>query len=211
MELDDLKHKIKKELEQPSANLEKLAFEKALHTPTKSILGKIKKSMILEFILNIICIVGFAYFAYTTEYKGLAIYLWTFVVVGLVFLFILRKLYQQLLDVEQTTGSILKTRLEQLYMLLRKFVKHYFQITMALIPICLIYSFALGYYDEQYQPSTNSTTGNSVEPYIVIAIILAYITGFTLFIYYFTKWYLRKLYGKHLDNLKNLLDELNEN
>jgi predicted membrane chloride channel (bestrophin family) len=82
---------------------------------------------------------------------------------------------------------------------------------MALIPICLIYSFALGYYDEQYQPSTNSTTSNSVEPYIVIAITLAYITGFTLFIYYFTKWYLRKLYGKHLDNLKNLLDELNEN
>lgn len=211
MELDDIKHQIKKELEQPSTNLEKLAFEKALHTPTKSILGKIKKSMILEFILNIICIGGFAYFAYTTDHKGLAIYLWTFVGVGIVFLFILSKLYQQLLEVEQTSGSILKTRLEQLYTLLRKFVKHYFQITMALIPICLIYSFALGYYDEQYQSSTNSTTGTSIEPYIVIALTLAYIIGFTLFIYYFTKWYLRKLYGKHLDNLQHLLDELNDN
>lgn len=210
MELDDIKYQIKKELEQPSSNLEKLGFEKALHTPTKSIIGKIKKSMILEFVLNFICIGGFAYFAYTTKNKGLSIYLWTFVGVGIVFLTILRKLYAQVIQVEQSSGDILQSRLKQLYTILRKFVKHYFQITMALVPICLIYSFALGFYNSNEQSPVSSSTSQR-ESIFIIGITVAYIIGFTLFIYYFTKWYLKKLYGKHLDHLQELIKELNEN
>jgi hypothetical protein len=29
-------------------------------------------------------------------------------------------------------------------------------------------------------------------------------------LFYFTKWYIRKLYGRHIDKLKEMLNDLNE-
>ena len=101
----------------------------------------------------------------------------------------------------------IKTSLQSLILQLEKFLKIYFYGSLILAPFsvfisalaCLYEMKALGYllyFDEFSKPT--------------LAIILSFALVFTLLSYPILKWYLRKLYGQHIETLKEYLKELEE-
>jgi ABC-type antimicrobial peptide transport system permease subunit len=137
-----------------------------------------------------------------------------FGIFAFVFVLFIVVLFALLKKINKLTGSILpvKVNLQQMAGILKEFVKRYFQLTMALIPVSLGVSFLLGYNDATlYNPSANEPLVITMSklPW-VIAFLLVYIIGLCIGMYYFTRWYLKKLYGNHIQQLDVLIKELED-
>jgi hypothetical protein len=82
---------------------------------------------------------------------------------------------------------------------------------MALIPVCFIFSFILGYNEKQPITEIDSFISKyNPKVWVIITGALVYFVGLSIGLYYFTKWYLRKLYGKYILQLKACIAELGE-
>jgi len=211
MELDELKLLINERIER--VQLEKSPDDIALmlSKSTNSIIGKIIRSLIIELVVSVIFTIACVAIALFGAYNSLRIYFGIFAVVCAVFIPVL---YIKLNKTRRLTSSAMpvKKNLQTLIALIKAYIKRYFQLTMALIPVSLIISFMLGYNDENSNSADLSNpffTGIINSP-LKLTFIIVYIIIFTVGMYYFTKWYLKKLYGNYIHQLEELLDELEE-
>ena len=208
MELDELKDLLNQKLETDHLHRSEVDIASLLTKKANSILVKIQKSLWFEIISAVVITIAFALIAFTSKYQSIQIYFSVFTLVfipfTIIFIFLLNK-----------TSSIdnnlpIKTNLHKIVIILEEFIKRYYQFTMALIPICLAFSFALGFTEKEpisfldnfivkYKPTVN----------LVIIFTLLYIIALTIGVSYFTKWYLKKMYGKYISELKNYINELN--
>jgi hypothetical protein len=211
MELDELKLLINERMER--VQLEKSPDDIALMLTksTNSIVGKIIRSLIIELVVSVIFTIACIAVAMFAAYNSLRIYFGIFAVVCAVFIPVL---YIKLNKTRRLTSSAMpvKKNLQTLIALIKAYIKRYFQLTMALIPITLIISFMLGYNDENLNSTdlSNPFFANIINSPLKLSLIIIYITGFSIGMYYFTKWYLKKLYGNYIHQLEELLDELDE-
>ena len=211
MELDELKILLK---EQPvKMHVVKSPDDIALLMVSKtiSITAKLMRSLKIEIVACIVFAIPCFAVAIFGAYPSLRIYFGIFGFICLLFLPVLFILHKK---TAQFSGSALpvKSNLQQLINLLNEYVKRYFQVTMALIPASLLLSFLLGYNDESLNESSLNSPlflnfiGNGWK----LVIVVAYLIGFGFGMYYVTKWYLKKLYGKYIDQLQQLIKELEE-
>ncbi|TAL41722.1 MAG: hypothetical protein EPN92_12525, partial [Chitinophagaceae bacterium] len=89
MELDDLKIRLKSKMEADHVVKTTGDLQKAIHANTKSITGKIKRSLWIELVFCIVMAIVLTAVAFITTFMGLRIYFGIFSVVCLVFIFIL--------------------------------------------------------------------------------------------------------------------------
>jgi phosphate/sulfate permease len=203
MNLDNLKTHINKKLE-GSQSFE-MAIDSAIYlhkTETNSIAHKIKRSLITEIIFSIIFIGAFIYVITYTKYESIRIYFSVFTIIIVLFTFLLFYLLKRTITLTAVALPIIEN-LKRLHSILSEFVKRYFQFTMFLIPICLLFSLCLGYTDKQ--DNINSLWGIislSIEPKIQLILFSIFIVILSGSMYFFTKWYIKKLYGTHLQELK---------
>ncbi len=208
MELDEIKDLLNQKLETDHLHRSEADIANLLTKKANSVLVKIQKSLWFEIISAIVITIAFALIAFISKYQSIQIYFSVFTLVfipfTIVFIFLLKK-----------TSSIdnnlpVKSNLQSIVNILEEFMKRYFQFTMALIPICLVFSFALGYTEKEpihFMDNLISTYKPSVLWILVFTAV--YVVGLIVGVYYFTKWYLRKMYGKYVDELKKYIDELN--
>jgi hypothetical protein len=84
---------------------------------------------------------------------------------------------------------------------------------MILVPFCLIFSLLLGYADAKYQAEIDyhfiiQKLGAKIWLLLGGLVIYILILGFCA--YYFTKWWLNRLFGKYLLQLRELLNEFED-
>lgn len=207
MELDDLKLHLKQKpgKEQPVKTQDEITA--LLEKRTVSILDKIKKSLLFE----IICCVAFVIACIVTvliaKYWYLKVYFGIFAVLLQPFFFVLIYLLKRMKKAYHHSMPV-KKNLETLYALLKEFVKRNFQFTMGLVPFCLILATWLGYNDpgKKQQPDDNAFGTNSS----LILFLILYGVVLATCMYFFTKWYLKKLYGNYLEQLQALIKELGD-
>lgn len=207
MELDDLKLHLKQKPgeEQPVKTQDEITA--LLEKRTVSILDKIKKSLLFE----IICCVGFVIACIATvfiaKYWYLKVYFGVFAVLLQPFFFVLLYLLKKMKKVYHHSMPV-KKNLETLYSLLKEFVKRNFQFTMGLVPFCLILATWLGYHDpsKEHLPEGNNFGNNSS----LILFLILYGVVLSVGMYFFAKWYLKKLYGNYLEQLQGLIKELGD-
>ncbi|CAN5809844.1 hypothetical protein BH10BAC2_BH10BAC2_19740 [soil metagenome] len=211
MELDELKSLINERMERVHAAKSSADIALLLGKKTQSVVGKIKLSLILEMIVSlaftIICIAVAIFGVYTS----LRIYFAIFAVVCFLFLPLLYLLFKKTKKLSSTALPV-KSNLQALTLLIKEYVKRYFQLTMAFIPISLITAFILGYTDENlYNPELNGSIFSTlIDSPLKISLIVGYFFIFSVGMYYFTRWYLKKLYGNYLIQLEILINELEE-
>jgi MFS family permease len=144
-------------------------------------------------------------------YTSLRIYFGIFTVICALFIPLL---YKKLIKTKKLSNTAVpvKKNLQALILLIKEYIKRYFQLTMVLIPISLIISFALGYSDENLNNPdlSNPFFPNFIGSPFKITIVIIYVIAFSFGMYYFTKWYLKKLYGNYVQQLEALLAELEE-
>jgi predicted membrane protein len=197
MELDELKIQLKQkyntvEVAKTSADLSAL-----LKTRTTSIIGKLKRSLVTEILIGVVFTLLFAVISFTTKLSSVKIYFSVFSIFGTGFLLILFLLYKKTGRLSSTSLPV-KKNLETLLSLMKKYLKRYLQLTMALVPICTMFSFLLAY-NEQYYTNNNNSLIITLGVYLVVMAVITY---------FITRWYLKKLYGNYLVQLEHLICEL---
>lgn len=210
MELDDLKGFINQQLIKDSPDMSEHNIAGILKGRAVSVITKIKKSLWFEIICCIVVAIGFLYIALFTQRDSIKIYFGFFGVLFIPFTLVFFYLLKKIKDFDNSVLPV-KENLQQLVQVLEEFTKRYFQFNMALLPICFLFAFVLGFNEKTpIEPFDHlmETFKDAKTLYIVLMVTYTILMGVALV--YLTKWYIKKLYGKYISQLKLLLTELKE-
>jgi hypothetical protein len=208
-ELEDLKNiwskTIEKDVGQQVVEQEKIRA--LLNKKSTNIIDRVRKNLFGEIVMFCVCL--FLIIAVTLYLHSKEIIILCFIVIAVVFipylLYYLKK-YNELSKFFSYHQDI-KSSLQLLITQLEKYLKIYFWGSLLLTPIygflscfSILYEMkALGFliYFDVFSSAT-------------LSMILSFALLLTLISYPIMKWYIRKLYGQHVEKLKDCLKELNE-
>jgi hypothetical protein len=216
MDLDQFKNELKTKLATDHANRSDVDIEQLLKKKTSSFIDKIKKSLWFEIIIGFLLNFGFVYAAFDASMRSMRIYFGVFSVLMYLFLFFLIYLLMRTNKIK-TTDQTIKKNLASYILLIEEFIKRYLQFTMALIPICIVFAGYLGYSDGQADVVSKAYNSgyhfgakmNGTQFSVFIISFIAFLSLGAYGMYHFTKWYLKKLYGNYLTDLKACIADLN--
>lgn len=208
MELDELKYQLNQKLATDHASRTDADIAALLKKKTSSVISKLKRSLILEMVLCVLFSAAMLYVCFISDYWSIRLYFGVFAVLMFFFTFILYYLYKRTHTLSDSYQPI-KSNLQRIVSLLEEFVKRYFQFTMAMLPICFVFSLILS----NMEPITVPQVDKFVLHYFsarwqVLTFLGVYMIVLAVTLYYFTKWYLKKLYGNYLAELKKCIGEL---
>lgn len=210
MELDDLKGLINQKLMEGSPKMTEGNFTELLKGEASSVISKIKKSLWFEIACCALVVPLFIGIAFFSSHSSMKIYFGLFGVIFIPFTLIFFYLLRKINEFDQSVLPI-KQNLHQLIKMLEDFTHRYFQFNMALLPICFLFALFLGYNEkEPIAILDNLISKLKVTKSIYIGFIIGYCIAMVVGLIYLTKWYIRKLYGKYIEQLKLLLAELKE-
>ena len=210
MELDELKSLINHKLSTDHTGRSAADIASLLTKRTGSVIDKLKRSLWIEIICCVVVIAAFSYLGIAGGYRSLRIYFSVFAVLSFAFLGFIIYLLRRTQKLSATSLPV-KGNLQTIVHIIEEFNKRYFQFTMALIPVCFTFAFLLGYNEPEHNPEVDRFAKSLFSAYWqVIVFAVAYVILLSVGIYYFTKWYLRKLYGRYIDQLKECIGELGE-
>jgi hypothetical protein len=203
MELDELKKELQHKFEQDSATRSIKPIESYIQQRSSSVIAKIKRNIVAEILLNLVFLPAFTwvFIQYTSIYTRF--FMGFGVLFCILFTAYLWKLFRKIKLVETEPFSI-RENLIRIISILAHFTRLYFQITMLMLPIAFLAGIITGYLDiagskELFARFT--WTGS-------IAYYICFFAAWSFFMYFFTKWYIKKLYGNLLGHLRDQLREL---
>lgn len=208
MDLDNIKDQLKQRIanDHYSRSPEQLAA--LLNRRAGSMVGKLKNSLRFEIAGCVIVIACFVWIAAVTGHRSYRIYFSVFAVVMAVLLVALAVLLNRTTRLSNTDLPV-RHNLQLIAGHMKKLVKWYFFFTMLLIPVCAAFVIVLAYYEKGSFP-THLLGWQQVSPAGVIVFLGVYLLVLTIAAYYFTKWYLKKLYGNYISRLEDCINELSE-
>jgi len=151
-------------------------------------------------------ILFYCFFIWIVSNQAVSIILY-FDIILLVVAGILYSIYvfykNQLLNKMECMSCEVKSNLNLQLGFLEKLVKLYFKVGNIFVLLTYLIAGAIGYI-------TSESETDSIPHYLEIMIFIT--IGAVLFLinYYFSRWYLFTLYGKHIQKLKNILYEMDE-
>ena len=210
MELDELKYQLKNKLSTDHTGRSPEDIAILLTHKTSSIIEKLIKSLRIEIISCIIVVIAFGYIGIAGNNQSLRVYFSVFALLSVAFLVLLIYLLRRISGLSNTTLPV-KGNLQMIVNIIEEFARRYFQFTMALIPVCFIFAFLVGINGPKSIPQLDRfAQGLFSHTWQIIVFIAMYMAFLSVGIYYFTRWYLKKLYGKYLVRLKECIAELTE-
>lgn len=198
-ELEKMKQ-LWKEVHQNQPNYTQLNQEQLMENLSKkstNIFTKLNKSVRLEFIVSVISlpiILSSAFLYPSTEIKMAA---FLFCVMGIVLLAVLWKDFARIQHYTSQSAT-LKQNLSDAISHLDTFVSLYFKVYMFLWPMVGVFCF----FTFKYVLKSPISEEKSLI-YLSISVILSTLIG-----YFVQKWYTECMYGKYLNQLRNLKNEL---
>ncbi len=210
MELDELKSLINQKLTTAHAGRSGDDIAQLLTRKTVSVVDKLKRSLWIEIICCIGAILLFAYFGFTGYNHAYQVYFSVFTVLTVIFLVIVIYLLKRTQQLSATALPV-KSNLQTIVQIIESFMKRYFQFTMGLMPACLIFALILIYHDHGSIPDAGTIFGTYFKSsWQMVLFLTVYVAILATGIYYFTRWYLNKLYGRYVEQLKQCIRELEE-
>lgn len=199
-ELDDLKSIWKQTGYEPKGEAEIAAM---LKKQSNTIVSKLKRSVWFELIFTVICGIALTIYTFTLESKAM---MWLVVsllvmIVSYLFYYIKKIMLLQKFD---ASNKNLRSTLEHLYERLNVYYSFYKRSYAILYPIYFALALLFGALESGLDAFVKKFSNlGFLATFLVVSAI------FFIAVYRFTDWYLRKLYGNHIDKLKALLRDLN--
>ncbi len=209
MELDELKYQIKNRLAADHAGRTEADIAALLQKRTQSVAGKLKRSLLFEILFSVLIVICFGYIGLTAKLESFKIYFSVFTIICIGLLLVLIYLLRRVTKLCGTTMPV-KSNLVTLVTMMEEFTRRYFQLTMALIPVCFVFILVLIRNDPNAGNAGNHYLRNHLTTWQIWALAIAYVLLLSVAAYYFTKGYLRKLYGRYVAQLKECIGELND-
>jgi hypothetical protein len=201
MELDDLKDIWKKNPPEFKVKNE-VELALMLKGSSKSIVDKLKRSVWFELIFTIIAGIVFLGYALTLESGS---FKWTSI--SMTALFVVYSFYYvkklSILNRFNPGEGNLKTNIDNLITSLTSYLKFYKRSYTILYPAYFVLGLIFGAIERGADQFINSLSKPSVIISLVSLAIFFFFSSTFL-----TTWWLKKLYGNHLEKLKNLAHEL---
>ena len=200
MELESLKDIWNKSL--PSeAEMSGEDIRQMMRQRSKSAIAKMKRNLMIELALMILI---YAYAVIQNDHfmPGMQ---WLFVGIEVIYLFYFGIKYRLLSRMENPAFEVRSSLQKQLNSL-ENLLRFYLWSGLLLVPMVTLASFWIGY---TYSIPGEFPRDNSLL-LITSFVILLVSTLICIPLYFFTKWYIRKLYGRHIEKLKNMMNELSE-
>lgn len=209
MELDELKALIQDRMERVQQPKSQAEFVLLLGKKTHSVAEKIRRNLLLEMIISVVFVFVCLACSFLSSLTSMRVYFGVFTVICILFIPLLYILYNK---TKKLTGNVmpLKSNVQALIDLITQYTKLYFRLTMALIPISLIMATSLLYLDYNASVEDANILSQIIDSPLKITVIVLYFTAFFAGMYYFTRWYLKKLYGNYVLQLKGVVKELDE-
>ena len=172
-----------------------------LRRQSKSAIGKMKRNLMIELALMVLIYV-YAVIRYDKLMPELQ---WFIIGIEIIYLVYFGIKYRLLSRMEQPASEV-RSSLQKQLNTLENLLHFYLWSGLLLIPIAALGSFWIGYtYSNPVEFSRDNSLLLITSFVILVASLLICIP-----IFFFTKWYIRKLYGRHIEKLKNMMNELSE-
>ncbi len=174
------------------------ALARILQRKSKRPIAKIKRNLFWELMAVLVLYVSFTAYYFLSDdglYWTVSILLFA---LGAIFGFYYYK-KSKLLHKMECVACEVKSNLENQVKLLEQYVRLYFILGNVLTPVAYISAGLIAFYKT---PNHEAHT-SEVYPILFGSAVLL-----TIGVYFLNKWYVRKLYGQHVDALKTLLKEM---
>lgn len=207
MELDELKNQLKQKLQAETGSHRTAEdFAALLKNNTRSVVNKIRRSLRIETLLSSSLAAASTVVICVADYWPTRVYFGTFLVLSLLFCLLLGILLHKI-DRLNSSPLPVKENLENIYGIVQLFARRYYQLGMALFPLCLLFAYILNYIDltrHDVMPLPFSFRWKQVAALLPCLVLFAYLLHITL------KWYNQKMFGRYLEQLKTCIAELEE-
>ena len=202
MELDELKSIWKSTQPFPAKQAEESAM--MLKGSSNSIIAKLKRSVWFELSLTIVFGAVMLYYAFTLPSGAMK---WS--IVSLLILFLAYLIYYvkkiQLLNHFDPSHQNIRENLENLIIDLKAYLQFYKTSYLILYPVY----FMLGLLFAALERGFDNFLQRLTDPQMILKLVL--LAGLIMTVsLVFTNWYLKKLYGNHLEKLQSLLQDLKD-
>ena len=206
MELDQWKEIWKEEGESPSNDARKLKL--LLEKKSNSPVAKMKRNLKMELWLIIISYGAMILF-YFIAFKGqLSEVSWFMLFIGLLFVAYYQRKNKLLSEMECLSCQV-KSNLQKQTTTLEKYIRFYLIAGTALAPVSLLFFAWLFNVKRSTNTNYNILYPSPENPLWKVALAWVLLTVIiTILFYFMNKWYVRKLYGKHVEKLKEVLSEM---
>ncbi len=207
MELDDLKIIWQdKSIQGTDAN----KISEMIGKQSQSPVSKMKRNLRMElliFIFSLCSVIVYYFIAFRSEYSVIA---WAYVILlVLVCYYFFRK--DKLLNEMQCSSCRVKSNLELQLGQLERYVKFYLISGTAIVPILFIFLGIVLYYKKPALINRTilyPSTTNPIWKFLLAWFIL--LSFSTAIVWMLNRGYVYKLYGRHINKLKQLLAQINE-
>ncbi len=208
MELDQWKDIWKEEGQQSSNDAQKL--RSLLDKKSKSPVAKMKRNLRVE-LWFVIITYGAMILFYFLAFKGrMSAVSWFMLFIGLLFVIYFQRKNKLLTEMECLSCEV-KSNLQKQTITLEKYIRIYLIGGTVLAPVSLLF-FGWFFYARAWT-NVNDTIFYPGDHNPIWKVILAWVilTAIVTFLFYvLNKWYVRKLYGKHVEKLKEILSEMED-
>lgn len=207
MELDQLKE-MWSDVGTKQSNTSKEELQTLLQKKSKSPIAKMKRNLFVELVavLVIYILTIASYFIQFTG--GMRWNAWLLVVISVLYLlYYLRK--RKLLNSMECITCEVKSNLKMQLSTLEKYVRFYLIAGTALFPVAMIATgMIVFFYSPEITKDITDPSGKFV--WVFTAVLVVFSSVLTVPLYFLNKWYVRKLYGQHVERLKEIVNEMNE-
>lgn len=173
-------------------------------------LDRIMRNLLLEVILGVLALLFMGFIAY--QFDSITIHWLSSIIwlLGIVQLIAFTWQYRQLQRMIEPAVTNLRTHLQQQIRVVERFIKTYLAFCFWTVPICFFLGAYLG-----YTLAANDLNDPALRPldeihlsFAGLSIVLVSILGLVIGLFVGIKAYVRWLYGRHLEQLKSCLFEL---
>jgi 4-hydroxybenzoate polyprenyltransferase len=206
MELDQFKELWQQDLPGKGHDLEIL--KSLLDKKSSSPVAKMKRNLNIELwviLLSYGSMILFYFIAFDGRMSEIS---WFMLFIGGLFiLYYLRKL--KLLREMECLACQVKSNLEKQIQSLEKYIRFYLIAGTALVPFSVLFFWWLFRMKLRHIPDQSIFYTNPLNPWWKAALAWVLLTaGLTFLLFHLNRWYVRKLYGRHVDKLKSVLREM---
>jgi len=202
MELETLKTLWQEQETPPLEESSREQLQALLQRRSGGPIARMRHNLRFEVVLMIIayipCIV-FYWLAFNGKMAGVS---WLFVG-ALLFFYVYYYRKNQLLRKMQCLSCEVRSNLAGQLKTLRRYIRFYFWASTLIVPVMVFIAFEIALRGREPDlPPFNWKRG--------LPLLLALIAVTTTIVYYFNRWYIHKLYGRHIRKLQELLREMDE-
>jgi hypothetical protein len=206
MEFEQLKDMWKEQ----EASGPQIEVQPLLGKKSNSPIAIMKRHLTVELIL-VIVLFGLVIAYYLIAFNGkFAVVSTIYTITGILFCFYYYKKYRLLNDMECMACQV-KSNLSKQVSTLEKYVRVYLLAGTAVLPIFMIFFYWFEYtYIPKGRPHIFLLPSETVGLAKSLGVFTLWVVGASVVGYFVNRWYVQKLYGKHIDKLKQMLLQMED-